>query len=144
MRALAEELARGGHDVTYLTRKQWADGEEPEVPGVRVVAVSPAAELYGADGTRHVGPPVRFGLGVGRHLARHAHEYDVVHSSLSPFFSVLAAGLALRLPRARRRRVPLFVDWFEVWTRAYCREYYGRVSGDIGWFVQHLCALTPQ
>jgi glycosyltransferase involved in cell wall biosynthesis len=144
MRVLAEDLARRGHDVTFLTRRQWGDDEEPEVPGVRVIAVSRREELYGPDGARYTGPPIRFGIGVGRHLARHGHEYDVVHTSLSPFFSVLAAGLALRGRRARRRRVPLFVDWFEVWTRAYCREYYGRVTGDIGWFVQHLCALTPQ
>jgi glycosyltransferase involved in cell wall biosynthesis len=144
MRALAEDLAARGHDVTYLTRRQWDDGDAPAVPGVRVVAVSPQAELYGPDGARYTGPPVRFGLGVLRHLLRHGHEYDVVHTSLSPFFSVLAAGVALRRRRARRRRVPLFVDWFEVWTRAYCVEYYGRLTGDIGWFVQHLCALTPQ
>jgi glycosyltransferase involved in cell wall biosynthesis len=144
MRALAQELARRGHDVTYLTRRQWDEGDEPDIPGVRVIAVSPQAELYGPDGARHTGPPLRFGLGVLRHLGRHGHEYDVVHTSLSPFFSVLAAGLALRGRRARRRRVPLFVDWFEVWTRAYCVEYYGRLTGDIGWLVQHLCALTPQ
>lgn len=145
MRALAEDLAAGGHDVTYLTRRQWSGDEDaPRIPGVRVIAVSPEAELYGPGGARHTGPPVRFGLGVLRHLWRHGHEYDVVHTSLSPFFSVLGAGVALRRPRTRRRRVPLFVDWFEVWTRAYCVEYYGRLTGDIGWFVQHLCALTPQ
>jgi glycosyltransferase involved in cell wall biosynthesis len=144
MRALAQELARRGHDVTYLTRRQWGEDEKPDVPGVRVVAVSAGGELYGSDGARRTGPPIRFGLGVGRHLARHGHEYDVVHTSLSPFFSVLAAGLALRGRRARLRGVPLFVDWFEVWTRAYCRDYYGPVAGDLGWFVQHLCALTPQ
>jgi glycosyltransferase involved in cell wall biosynthesis len=141
MRALADGLTRRGHEVTYLTRQQWPDDEPPVVPGVRVVAVSPRAELYGPGGARHVGPPIRFGLGVARHLLRHGREYDVVHTSLSPFFSVLAAGMAGRLGRAPR---PLFVDWFEVWTRAYCREYYGRLAGDVGWLVQHLCALTPQ
>lgn len=144
MRALAEDLAGRGHDVTYLTRTQWDDDDPPNVPGVRIVAVSPRAELYGPDGQRHTGPPIRFGLGVLRHLWRHGHEYDVVHTSLSPFFSVLGAGVALRRRAARHRRVPLFVDWFEVWTRAYCREYYGPITGDIGWFVQHLCALVPQ
>jgi glycosyltransferase involved in cell wall biosynthesis len=141
MRALAEGLVARGHDVTYLTRRQWGDDEEPGVPGVRVVAVSRREQLYGEEGTRFVGPPVRFGLGVARHLARHGKDYDIVHTSLSPFFSVLAAGTMRALARVR---APLFVDWFEVWTRAYCREYYGPVKGDVGWFVQHLCALTPQ
>ena len=141
MRALADGLARRGHTVTYLTRKQWADDAPPDVPGVRVVAVAPRAELYSASGTRQLRPPVRFGLGVGRHLLRYGRHYDVVHTSLSPFFGVLAAGFVARLGRLPR---PLFVDWFEVWTRSYCREYYGPITGDIGWFVQHLCALTPQ
>ncbi|QEC46253.1 glycosyltransferase [Baekduia soli] len=141
MRALAEGLAARGHEVTYLTRRQWADDEQPEVPGVRIVAVSPRAELYGEGGARALGPPVRFGAGVLRHLLEHGKDYDIVHTSLSPFFSVLGAGLARRL---RRRPPPLFVDWFEVWTLAYCRQYYGTVTGTIGWFVQHLCARTPQ
>ena len=38
---LGRELAAQGHDVTYLTRRQWPADEEPEIPGVRVVAVAP-------------------------------------------------------------------------------------------------------
>ena len=45
-RALAEALAADGHQVTYLTRRQWAKGGDAGVPGVDVVAVSPATELY--------------------------------------------------------------------------------------------------
>jgi NAD(P)-dependent dehydrogenase (short-subunit alcohol dehydrogenase family) len=48
MRALAEALAAEGHDVTYLTRRQWDPGEPPRIPGVRVIAVSRADELYDA------------------------------------------------------------------------------------------------
>jgi glycosyltransferase involved in cell wall biosynthesis len=36
------------------------------------------------------------------------------------------------------------VDWHEVWTRDYWREYLGRLGGDIGWAVQRLCAVVPQ
>jgi hypothetical protein len=71
MRSLAERLSADGHDVTYLTRRQWEPGEEPTIPGVRVIAVSRQDDLYGPGGRRRIGPPLRFGAGVLRHFARH-------------------------------------------------------------------------
>src|SRR3954451_15323957 len=121
LRTLAAELAAQGHDVTYVTRKQWEDGEDPQIDGVRVVAASPGGPLYTDDGRRRIGPPLRFGLGVFLHLLRHAGRYDAVHCASFPYFSLLGAALALRL----RRRGPLVVDWFELWTRDYWIEYLG-------------------
>jgi glycosyltransferase involved in cell wall biosynthesis len=139
-RELALELAQTGHDVTYLTRKQWSDEEGPDLPGVRVVAVSPGGPLYTDDGRRTIGPPLRFGLGVLRHLLRNRRRYDAVHLCSFPYFSLLAARLALAGTRTR-----VGVDWFEVWTLDYWRGYLGRAGGRIGWLVQRLCArLTPQ
>jgi glycosyltransferase involved in cell wall biosynthesis len=139
-RELALELAGAGHDVTYLTRKQWEDGESPDLPGVRVVAVSPGGPLYTEDGRRTIGPPLRFGLGVLGHLLRNRRRYDAVHLCSFPYFSLLAARAALAGTPAR-----IGVDWFEVWTLDYWRGYLGRVGGPIGWLVQRLCArLTPQ
>lgn len=139
-RELALELAATGHEVTYLTRRQWEDGEEPDLPEVRVIAVSPGGPLYTDDGRRTIGPPLRFGFGVLRHLLRHRRDYDAVHLCSFPYFSLLAARLALAGTRAR-----IGVDWFEVWTLDYWRGYLGRAGGRIGWLVQRLCArLTPQ
>ena len=39
-RNVALRLAEEGHDVTYLTMRQWEPGAEPDLPGVRVVAVA--------------------------------------------------------------------------------------------------------
>jgi glycosyltransferase involved in cell wall biosynthesis len=36
------------------------------------------------------------------------------------------------------------VDWHEVWTRAYWREYLGAIGGPVGSAVQRLCLLLPQ
>jgi glycosyltransferase involved in cell wall biosynthesis len=139
-RNLADELARAGHEVTYLTRRQWAAREEPQIDGVRVLAVSGEAELYGADGNRRVGPPLRFGLGVLRHLARHRRDYDAVHLCAFPYFSLLAARVALI-----GTRVLIGVDWFEVWTRDYWIDYLGPFGGRVGHAVQRLCVrATPQ
>jgi glycosyltransferase involved in cell wall biosynthesis len=139
-RELALELAATGHEVTYLTRRQWSDDEGPDLPGVRVVAVSPGGPLYDADGRRTIGPPLRFGFGVLAHLLRNRRSYDAVHLCSFPYFSLLAARAALAGTRVR-----VGVDWFEVWTLDYWRGYLGRVGGRIGWLVQRLCArLTPQ
>jgi glycosyltransferase involved in cell wall biosynthesis len=132
LRTLAAELAAQGHDVTYVTRKQWDDGEEPSIDGVRVVAASPGGPLYTDDGRRRIGPPLRFGLGVFLHLLRNRGRYDTIHSVAFPYFSLFAA-------RAAAPRTELWVDWFEVWSRDYWNDYLGRVAGFIGWAVQRLC-----
>ena len=141
-RELAAELVAAGHQVTYLSRLQWDEGEGADLPGVRVVAVSRREDLYGPDGNRLPGPPVRFGLGVLRHLVRHRHSYDVVHTCGFPYFPVLAIRLALA---GRRRRRPLVVvEWVEVWSAAYWQRYLGVVGGSIGALVQRLCVrATP-
>jgi glycosyltransferase involved in cell wall biosynthesis len=138
-RSLAERLVSSGHEVTYLTLRQWDRGERAEVPGVRVVAVGPRMRLYARGGQRRILPPLVFGAGVLLHLLRHGRRYDAVHTSAFPYFSLLAAGVARPLARFR-----LVVDWFEVWGEAYWREYLGGVAGRIGNAVQALCLRVPQ
>jgi glycosyltransferase involved in cell wall biosynthesis len=137
-RNLGERLAADGHEVTMLTLRQWPRGERAEVPGVDVRAVGPRMELYVA-GRRRILPPLVFGAGVLWHLLRHGRRYDVVHTASFPYFSLLAAGLARRLGR-----FALVVDWVELWTRDYWREYLGRVGGAVGWWVQRLGVRLPQ
>jgi glycosyltransferase involved in cell wall biosynthesis len=131
LRTLGAELAGQGHEVTYITRRQWEEGDEPRIDGVQVVAVSPGGPLYTDDGRRRVGPPLRFGLGVFLHLLRN-RRYDTIHSVAFPYFSLIAA-------RAAAPRTELWVDWFEVWSREYWDEYLGRIGGWIGWAVQRVC-----
>jgi glycosyltransferase involved in cell wall biosynthesis len=138
-RELAERLARDGHEVTFLTLRQWARGERPTVPGVHVVAVGPRMRLYDASGSRRVLPPLAFGVGVLAHLVLRGRRYDVVHLASFPYFSVLAAAVTRPLHRFR-----LVVDWHEVWTRDYWREYLGGIGGWLGWVVQRLCIRVRQ
>jgi glycosyltransferase involved in cell wall biosynthesis len=139
MRNVAEALAADGHDVTYLTRLQWDPADPPDVPGVRVIAVSRDEPLYGPDGNRTIGEPLRFGWGVLRHLARHGRDYDVVHTASFPYFSLLAAGAA-----RRRGRYRIVADWHEVWSASYWREYLGGLQGRVAQVVQRRCARVPQ
>jgi glycosyltransferase involved in cell wall biosynthesis len=138
-RSLGERLAMAGHDVTYITLRQWPRGERGEVPGVRVVPVGPRMALYEKSGRRRVLPPLVFGLGVVWHLLLHGRRYDVVHASAFPYFSLLAAAAVRRLGRFR-----LVVDWLEVWSAEYWRGYLGPVGGRIGQAVQALCMRVPQ
>ena len=138
-RNLSERLATDGHDVVYLTLRQWERGEDPGVAGVDVRAAGPRMALYAGPGRRRVLPPLVFGAGVLWHLLRHGRRYDVVHTASFPYFSLLAAALVRPCCRFR-----LVVDWHEVWTRAYWSEYLGWFGGYIGWFVQILCTRVPQ
>jgi glycosyltransferase involved in cell wall biosynthesis len=137
-RNLAVRLAENGHDVTYLTMRQWAHSEAPELPGVHVVSVAPRMALY-VRGRRRIFPPLVFGWGVFRHLLLSSRRYDAVHTASFPYFSLLAIGLIRPFGRYR-----LIVDWHEVWTRDYWGEYLGRVGGAVGWCVQRLCLRLPQ
>jgi glycosyltransferase involved in cell wall biosynthesis len=138
-RNLAERLVADGHEVTYLTLRQWPRGERLDIdPRIRVVVAGPRMALYTGP-RRRILPPLVFGAGVLWHLLRHGHDYDVVHTCAFPYFSLLAAALARPLAH-----YGLVVDWFEVWSRQYWRGYLGGIGGRIGELVQWTCAQVPQ
>jgi glycosyltransferase involved in cell wall biosynthesis len=136
--SLAERLAQDGHEVTYLTLRQWERGTDPGPPGVNVVVVAPRMALYGANGRRRILPPLLFGAGVLWHLLLRG-RYDAVHTASFPYFSVLAAVIARPV-----HGFDLVVDWHEIWTRDYWREYLGRLGGWVGYMVQRICTRVPQ
>lgn len=137
---VAQRLADGGHEVTYLTLRQWDRGSQPEVDDrINVVAVGPRMALYTATGRRRILPPIVFGAGVFLHLLHAGRRYGAVHTCAFPYFALLAAALLRRLARFE-----LVVDWFEVWSRRYWLSYLGPVGGRVGLLVQRLCALVPQ
>jgi glycosyltransferase involved in cell wall biosynthesis len=137
-RNVALRLAEEGHDVTYLTMRHWDAGNEPDLPGVRVISVARQMPLY-VDGRRRILPALMFGLGVLWHLIRRGRSYDVVHTASFPYFSLLAAAVVR--PIARNRVV---VDGHEMWTLDYWSEYLGQLNGWFGWRVQRLCLRVPQ
>ena len=137
-RNLAERLAAEGHELTYATMRQWDRGEEPDLQGVRVLDVGPRMALYTNSGRRRIVQALVFGLGVLWHLLRHGRRYDVVHTASFPYFSLLAAALVRPLGGYE-----LVVDWHEVWSAGYWREYLGAL-GPIGVAVQRRCARVRQ
>ncbi|MGA9285431.1 MAG: glycosyltransferase [Solirubrobacteraceae bacterium] len=138
-RNLAERLVEEGHEVTYLTLRQWERGEPLDIdPRIRVVVAGPRMALYTGP-RRRILPPLVFGAGVLWHLLRHGRSYEVVHTCAFPYFSLLAAAAARPLGR-----YGLLVDWFEVWSRQYWRSYLGGAGGRVGELVQRACARVPQ
>src|ERR1039458_8874837 len=78
-RNLIERLARAGHEVTYVTLRQWERGERLDLdPRIRVVTAGPRMALYTSSGRRRILPPLVFGLGVLLHLLRHRRRYEGV------------------------------------------------------------------
>jgi glycosyltransferase involved in cell wall biosynthesis len=136
-RNVAARLADDGHEVTYLTMRQWRRGTDPGVPGVEVRAVTPRMGLY-VGARRRIVPPLVFGAGVLGHLLLRGRRYDVVHTASFPYFSLLAAAAARLVHRFR-----VVVDWHEAWSRDYWREYLGPL-GALGWWIQACCARVPQ
>lgn len=136
-RVLADELVRTRHEVTYLTRLQWVEGDEPDIAGVRVVPVSAGGGLYGADGSRRIGAAMAFTRGVIVHLARHRRDYDVVHVCEVPVMTVPAVRVALLGSGAL-----MGVDWLEVWSAQYWRQYLGTPKGTIAALVQRAAAWS--
>ena len=136
-RGLAELLAKEGHQVTYLTTRQWPVGEEPNVPGVRVVAIAEDDALY-TQGRRRVMPLLRFGLALWWRLLLHGRQFDAVHTSAMSSWCALAAGSLTPFGQYR-----LVLDWWEVWTWAYWRRYLGFIAGTAGWFMQRQTTKLP-
>ncbi|HTA35483.1 MAG TPA: glycosyltransferase, partial [Solirubrobacteraceae bacterium] len=139
-RNLAERLAAEGHEVTYLTLRQWPRGARVDAgASVEVRIAGPRMALYTESGRRRILPPLVYGVGVLWHLLRYGRRYDVLHTSSFPYFSLLAAGLVRRLAGYE-----LIVDWFEVWSDSYWRDYLGGARGRLGALVQRACARVRQ
>jgi glycosyltransferase involved in cell wall biosynthesis len=136
--AFAAELAKLGHDVDYLTSRQW--GDESELPDdFTVVPVTGRLSLYSGNGVRRIPAALRFAAGLFAALVRRRRRYDAVIVSGLPIFNVFAARLALLGSGTR-----LVVDYLEVWPRRQWIEYSGAVTGTIAWVLQRAAiAVTP-
>ncbi|MCG7285418.1 glycosyltransferase [Cellulomonas sp. ACRRI] len=134
----ADAWARAGHDVTYLTRRQW-DDVPPARAGVDVVAVSGAFELYDDAGGRRPAGALRFAAGLFRHLVTHRRSYDALVVSALPVLNVLAARLALLGTRTR-----ICSDFLEVWRPDQWLAYSGPVTGRVAAALQRVAVrISP-
>lgn len=139
-RNVAERLGQAGHQVTYLTLRQWPRGERPSLNGgVEVIALAPKLPPYTPSGRRRILPVLLFSLALAAHLLRHPRRYAVIHTNAVPFLPLLAVGLLRPLCGYR-----LLVDYHELWSARYWRSYLGPVGGTIAYLIQSLCLRFPQ
>lgn len=137
-RVFAEEFAAAGHEVTYLTRRQW-DGDPPVVDGFAVEVVSTDRDLYDATGARTLGPALRFARGLFTHFRRNRGRYDAVLVCSTPSTNVLAVRAALA-----GSSTVVAIDWLELWRPEQWREYSGPVIGRVASALQRICVrLSP-
>lgn len=130
--AFARRFSAAGHEVSYLTRRQWA-GPAPEIPGVLVRAIAGMSELYDSVGNRRLGPALGFALNTFRHFLTHRRRYDAVLVSALPALNVLAARAALL-----GSGTILCADFLEVWRPQQWVEYAGPVAGRIARLIQRI------
>jgi glycosyltransferase involved in cell wall biosynthesis len=135
-RAFAEELARRGHRVTYLTA-EW--GSMAEGTCFEVETVCGPLRLYDKRGVRRTAAALFYAFGLYRGLRRDRARFDAVVVSGLPVFNVFAARLALRGAATR-----LLIDYLEIWGRSQWQGYAGPLTGTVGWVLQRAAiALTP-
>jgi glycosyltransferase involved in cell wall biosynthesis len=130
-RRMAELLRDSGCAVDYVTRRQWADGDEPAT----TFTIKPvwSGALYDTTGTRTPASAIAFGWAVFRHFRRNRRRYDIVVVSALPVLNVFAVKLALIGTRPF-----LVVDWLEVWGWRKWRGYSGAVVGTVAALLQFL------
>ena len=131
-RRIAELLAERGYEVDYLTRERGPGQQEAAGGAFRVVPVW-RGEINDAQGVRRPLAALRFGWAVLRALRRQRRAYALVLASATPVFTAMAASLALA-----GTRVPLVVDWLEVWSWRKWRAYSGALVGTVAALLQRI------
>ena len=91
-RNLAERLAARGHEVTFLTRRQW--GSDDQDPTCRACGSSPCPRAWSCTRAGDGACSRRCCSGWASCVisVRHGNRYDVVHTASFPYFSLLACG----------------------------------------------------
>ena len=129
-RTSRERLAEDGHEVTYLTLRQWERARSRR----RSPACAWSRSARGM--TLYVGRPAAdrsrrssSGSACSGTCSRHGRRYDVVHTASFPYFSLLAAAAARRAARLpARRRLARALD-----ARLLARVPRAGSAGAIGW-----------
>ena len=133
---------RRGHDVTFLTLRQWGRGAEPDVPGVRVVAVGPQDERC----TRAAGGAAS--AAADRLRPRRASSISSATATLRRRAHGVVPVLLAPAPWPRRAGARRVSGSSSTGTRsgreATGASTSGRLGGRIGWRIQRACLRVPQ
>ena len=123
-----QRLVAEGHEVTYLTLRQWDRGERRTSTRASACSRRTAdGAVYGpARAATALLPPLVFGAGVLSHLLRHRRHYDVMHTARSPTSRCSRPAWRGRSALRPGGRLARGLE------RDYWRDYLGRLGGRIG------------
>jgi glycosyltransferase involved in cell wall biosynthesis len=122
---LSSYLAQSGHEVIYLN----AQNVNLTRNKVTYVSISSSGWSYLSGGKRSISQAVLFSRDLYRWIMQ--KEVDAVYASSVPILSIFSASLA-----CKRKKIPLLVEWFEIWRFSYWIRYSGFVFGIVGWLIQ--------
>ena len=125
-KTLTTELARRGHDITYLN----ASGVNEFRDGVTYRSITKNSWHYLPGGVRSKRQALHFAWKAFQSLRK--VEPDVIYATSVPILSALPLGLL----KLFKRQPITIIEWFEIWPLKYWTRYSGVVAGAVGWFLQ--------
>jgi glycosyltransferase involved in cell wall biosynthesis len=123
---LGTELNRRGHEISYLN----SSGIDATRDGVAFIPAGHKKWHYVNDGKRSIRQSLKFAIDI-RSKVRKLNP-DVIYSVQAPIFSVLSLGIW------PGRKWLLIVEWIEIWSLKYWKNYLGGFFGTVGFILQYL------
>jgi len=123
---LASNLSRKGNIVFYFN----ASGVNEVREGVLYKSITNKSWSYTKKNTRSVLQSLDFSRKLFIQLKK--ANYEVIYSAQAPVVSLLFIKMANFKPK----KSLLIIEWLEIWSYSYWREYLGRIFGSLGYLIQ--------
>lgn len=131
---LASNLNSIGHDVIYLN----ASSVNGNRSGVNYKALTKKNWNYNLNNTRSIFQSIYFSKNLFMHLRQ--ENYEVVYCAQAPLVSLLFVKLA----NYRRKKYLFIIEWLEIWSFSYWRNYLGPFLGSLGYLIQYLALIVGE
>lgn len=125
---LANNLSRKGNIVFYFN----ASGVSEVREGVIYNSITNKSWSYTKKNTRSILQSIDFSRKLFIQLIK--ADYEVIYSVQAPVISLLF----IKLANLRPKKSLLIVEWLEIWSYPYWREYLGHIFGPLGYLIQTL------
>jgi glycosyltransferase involved in cell wall biosynthesis len=125
---LASNLSRKGNVVLYFN----ASGVDEVREGVLYKSITSKSWSYTKKNTRSILQSIDFSRKLFTQLKK--VNCEVIYSAQAPVISLLFIKMANLKPK----KSLLIIEWLEIWSYSYWREYLGNIFGLLGYLIQSL------
>ena len=125
---LANNLQRRGNIIFYFN----ASGVNEVREGVTYKSITKKSWSYTKKNNRSILQSIDFSRKLFMQLKK--SDYEVIYSAQAPLISLLFIQMA----NLRPNKSLLIIDWLEIWSYSYWREYLGNIFGLLGYLIQTL------